>query len=75
MFYLRFRDHALREKFIADMKSRGIGVCSHYLCLHESKYAKNHGCTARCPEAERWAETIVRLPLFPVSMWRPSSAV
>ena len=65
MFYLKFRDHDLREKFIADMKARGIGVCAHYLCLHDSKYAKDHGCTARCPEAECWAETIVRLPLFP----------
>ena len=65
MFYLEFRDHALRERFIADMKSRGIGVCAHYLCLHDSKYAKDHECSARCPEAERWAETIVRLPLFP----------
>lgn len=65
MFYLKFRDHALRETFIADMKTRGIGVCAHYLCLHDSKYAKDHGCTVRCPETERWAETIVRLPLFP----------
>ena len=65
MFYLKFRDHDLRERFIADMKARGIGVCAHYLCLHDSKYAKDHGCTARCPEAECWAETIVRLPLFP----------
>ena len=65
MFYLKFRDHDLREKFIADMKAHGIGVCAHYLCLHDSKYAKDHGCTARCPESERWAETIVRLPLFP----------
>ena len=65
MFYLKFRDHALRERFIADMKARGIGVCAHYLCLHDSKYALEHGATASCPEAERWAEMIVRLPLFP----------
>lgn len=65
MFYLKFRDHALRERFIADMKARGIGVCAHYLCLHDSKYALEHGAAASCPEAERWAEMIVRLPLFP----------
>ena len=65
MFYLKFRDPALRERFIADMKARGIGVCAHYLCLHDSKYALEHGATASCPEAERWAEMIVRLPLFP----------
>ena len=65
MFYLKFRDHALRERFIADMKARGIGVCAHYLCLHDSRYALEHGATASCPEAERWAEMIVRLPLFP----------
>lgn len=65
MFYLKFRDHALRERFIADMKARGIGVCAHYLCLHDSRYALEHGAVASCPEAERWAEMIVRLPLFP----------
>ena len=65
MFYLKFRDHALRERFVADMKTRGIGVSAHYLCLHDSKYAKDRGWTAQCPEAERWAETIVRLPLYP----------
>ena len=65
MFYLKFRDHALRERFIADMKARGIGVCAHYLCLHDSRYALERGAAASCPEAERWAEMIVRLPLFP----------
>lgn len=65
MFYLKFRDHALRERFAADMKTRGIGVSAHYLCLHDSKYAKDRGWAAQSPEAERWAETIVRLPLFP----------
>ncbi len=65
MFYLKFRDHALRERFVADMKTRGIGVSAHYLCLHDSQYAKDRGWTAQCPEAERWAATIVRLPLYP----------
>ena len=65
MFYLKVRDPVLRERFIADMKARGIGVCAHYLCLHDSKYALEHGAAASCPEAERWADTIVRLPLFP----------
>ena len=56
---------AVNERFAADMKTRGIGVSAHYLCLHDSKYAKDRGWAAQSPEAERWAETIVRLPLFP----------
>ena len=64
MFYLLFPDLAKRSDFIAKMKARDVLTVFHYLPLHSSAYyAKQHdGRTL--PNCDRYADTLVRLPLY-----------
>ena len=64
MFYLLFPDLALRSDFIAKMKARDILTVFHYLPLHSSAYyAKQHD-GRELPNCDRYADTLVRLPLY-----------
>ena len=72
MFYLLFPNLAKRSDFIAKMKARNILTVFHYLPLHSSdfyrEYAKVHPCSnpvpAPLPNCDRYADTLVRLPLY-----------
>ena len=64
MFYLLFPDLAKRSDFIAKMKARDVLTVFHYLPLHSSAYyAKQHDGRA-LPNCDRYADTLVRLPLY-----------
>ena len=73
MFYLLFPDLAKRGEFIAQMKARDILTVFHYLPLHSSafyrKYRETHrpmvdDATRRLPNCDRYADTLVRLPMY-----------
>jgi dTDP-4-amino-4,6-dideoxygalactose transaminase len=73
MFYLLFPDLATRTEFIAQMKARDILTVFHYLPLHSSafyrKYRETHrpmvdDATRRLPNCDRYADTLVRLPMY-----------
>jgi dTDP-4-amino-4,6-dideoxygalactose transaminase len=56
-----------RQRFVAGMRARGIGIGVHYPVVHlfeyyQSRYGFRPG---DFPEAERVGESIVSLPLFP----------
>ena len=64
MFYLLFPDLAKRSDFIAKMKARDVLTVFHYLPLHSSAYyAKRHD-GRELPNCDRYADTLVRLPLY-----------
>lgn len=72
MFYILFRSLAERTSFIAKMRARDVLTVFHYLPLHSSEfyreYAKTHAPSAPQPAAlpncDRYADTLVRLPLY-----------
>ena len=73
MFYLLFPDLATRSEFIAQMKARDILTVFHYLPLHSSafyqKYRETHrpsvdDATRQLPNCDRYADTLVRLPMY-----------
>ena len=64
MFYLVFPDLEKRTKFIGDMKAQDVQCVFHYLALHASAfYAGKHDGRA-LPNCDRFADCLVRLPLF-----------
>ena len=64
MFYLLFPDLAKRSDFIAKMKAQDVSCVFHYLPLHSSAYyAKQHD-GRELPNCDRYADTLVRLPLY-----------
>ena len=64
MFYLLFPDLAKRSDFIAKMKARDILTVFHYLPLHSSEYYKAQHDGRALSNCDRYADTLVRLPLY-----------
>ena len=64
MFYLVCRDLETRTGLIAHLRAHGIMAVFHYQALHSSPYfAAAHG-DRPLPNAERYSDTLVRLPFF-----------
>lgn len=65
IFYLIFKEKKLRDDFIKEMKSLGIGCVFHYTPLHKAKfYNKIVKEKSHCPNTEFISDRIVRLPLW-----------
>ena len=64
MFYLLFPDLAKRSDFIAKMKAQDVLTVFHYLPLHSSAYYKAQHDGRELPNCDRYADTLVRLPLY-----------
>lgn len=66
MFYLVCRNLEERTGLIADLKEKGASAVFHYLSLHLSEYYKeNHqGEIPDLPNCDRFADCLVRLPMF-----------
>jgi dTDP-4-amino-4,6-dideoxygalactose transaminase len=65
MYYLLLDGLAQRTRFIAQMKSAGIGTVFHYIPLHSSpagqRYGRAHGAL---PHTDTVSDRLVRLPLW-----------
>lgn len=64
MFYLVLPDLEKRTAFIKYLKEHGIGAVFHYLSLHSSEYYRTRHDGRQLPECDRYADCLVRLPLF-----------
>jgi dTDP-4-amino-4,6-dideoxygalactose transaminase len=66
MFYVLCRSIEERTALISFMKSHGIASVFHYLPLHKSSYylQLSSDDIFELPNCERYAELLVRLPLF-----------
>lgn len=64
MFYLLFPNLEKRSAFIQYMKENSILTVFHYLALHSSKYYEDKHDGRALPECDRYADTLVRLPMY-----------
>lgn len=64
MFYLVFPDLARRTDFIVGMKAREIQCVFHYLALHDSAFYRGRHDGRQLPNCNRYANCLVRLPLY-----------
>lgn len=65
MFYLVCRSIEERTALISFLKEQGIGAVFHYLSLHKSDfYLKNYTSIPELPNCDRYADCLVRLPMF-----------
>ena len=66
MFYIVCRNLEERTALIALLKENGIYAAFHYLSLHLSEYYKEHhvGEIPNLPNCDRFADCLVRLPMF-----------
>lgn len=64
MFYLVFPSLETRTAFIKHLKENDILAVFHYLSLHSSAYYKDKHDGRVLPECDRYADTLVRLPMY-----------
>jgi dTDP-4-amino-4,6-dideoxygalactose transaminase len=64
IFYLLCKSLQERTEFIDFMKAKAVSVVFHYLPLHSSPYYKDKHDGRELPNADRYSDCLVRLPLF-----------
>ena len=64
MFYLVMPNLEKRTALIQHLKDNGILAVFHYLSLHSSAYYQDKHDGRELPECDRYADTLVRLPMF-----------
>ena len=64
MFYLVCNNLAERTALIKKLKENDILAVFHYLSLHSSEYYKDKHDGRPLPECDRYADCLVRLPMF-----------
>ena len=64
MFYLVLPDLEKRTALIKYLKENGVCAVFHYLSLHSSTYYTDKHDGRALPECDRYADCLVRLPLF-----------
>jgi dTDP-4-amino-4,6-dideoxygalactose transaminase len=64
LFYIVTNDPAQRDKLIKYLLQKGIQAVFHYLPLHQSPYFKDKYQGLPLPEAERYADCLLRLPFY-----------
>ena len=64
MFYLVCNSLAERTELIKKLKENDILAVFHYLSLHSSEYYKNKHDGRPLPKCDRYADCLVRLPMF-----------
>lgn len=64
MFYLVCRTLEERTTLIQYLKEHEIWAVFHYLSLHSSAYYKDRHDGRELPECDRYADTLIRMPMF-----------
>ena len=64
MFYLVFPCLEKRTALIQHLKENDILAVFHYLSLHSSQFYKDKHDGRELPECDRYADTLVRLPMY-----------
>ena len=64
LFYMVCRNGQERSELIEFLKHNNIGSVFHYICLHDSPYFKNKHDGRLMPNAKRYEDCLVRLPLW-----------
>ena len=64
MFYLICRTQDERTQLIEHLKQNNINAVFHYICLHDSPYYHDKHDGKEMPNAKRYEECLVRLPIW-----------
>ncbi len=66
LFFLLLPDAEVQQEFLRHLQAHGIGAAFHYVPLHSSAAGRRYGRVVSEPQhAVRFAERLVRLPLWP----------
>ncbi|MBN4052287.1 dTDP-4-amino-4,6-dideoxygalactose transaminase [Sphingobacteriaceae bacterium AH-315-L07] len=64
LFYIVCKDKSERDSLIAHLKSNDVHALFHYLSLEQSPFYKDKHDGRKLPNAERYTDCLVRLPMY-----------
>lgn len=64
IFYLLAKNQQQQLRLLNHLKQSGVQAIFHYLPLHKSPFMMSQSAPPSLPQAERFADTLIRLPLF-----------
>ena len=64
MYYILCPSLKARTELMNYLKNNGVQTTFHYLPLHSSKYYEDKHDGRQLPNCDRYADTLVRLPLY-----------
>ena len=64
VFYILLESFELRQKLIQHLKANNVLAVFHYLPLHKSNYYNDKHDGRKLPQADFFADNLLRLPLF-----------
>jgi dTDP-4-amino-4,6-dideoxygalactose transaminase len=64
IFYIVLPSKQVRDGLLIFLQQKGITAAFHYTSLHQSKYFKKHYSGGLLLNADRYSDTLLRLPLF-----------
>jgi dTDP-4-amino-4,6-dideoxygalactose transaminase len=64
IFYLLAKNQQQQLHLLNHLKQSGVQAIFHYLPLHKSPFMMGQSAPTSLPHAERFADTLIRLPLF-----------
>lgn len=64
IFYIVCNSHEERTDLSVQLNNLGINAVFHYQSLHKSPYYKNLSGNSNLPNADRYSDTLLRLPMF-----------
>ena len=64
MYYILCPSLEAREELMSYLKNNGVQTTFHYLPLHSRKYYEDRHDGRQFPNCDRYADTLVRLPLY-----------
>ncbi|WP_256009603.1 aminotransferase class V-fold PLP-dependent enzyme [Desertivirga xinjiangensis] len=65
IFYILTTNKQERQQLIAFLKNRNISAAFHYTGLHKSDYYRKHFGSVYLPQADKFSDRLLRLPLYP----------
>ena len=63
IFYVQTQDLKQRDALLHHLNKHQIAALFHYVPLHHTTYFRQHYPEVRLPNAARYGETLIRLPL------------
>lgn len=64
IFFIKCKNITIRNALIAFLHKRNVHAVFHYQALHKSPYYKDKYMGKSLPNADKYSDTIIRLPLY-----------
>lgn len=65
IFFFCTHNEGMRNYLLRELQAYGIGATAHFGALHQSPFGRQFVHGSNLPQSERYARTLIRLPIYP----------